>query len=209
MSRTPTRIGAVDPRAVQKIRDKYRIELRQLMTGLLSDAGESSAWVRRRKAPPKQRAVGNAFGHSADDQRIQASRLDDVKAELDDRGTPPPSIGPVRALTIPGVRYHLVADRVDHAAMYEDETLTGSVINLSIAALDRFDRPIEVTDDALPWVYAVFGDEWAPHAYDLGNLSGQSTGPATPRFTTRYFDLHLDERHVVTDRPAGVFPEQF
>jgi hypothetical protein len=207
MPQTPARIGAVDPRAVQKIRDRYRIEIRQLMAGLLSDAGESTDWVRRRKAPPKQRSVGSAFGQGAMGQRIQVSRMDDIKAELDDRGAPPPSIGPVRALTVLGVRYSLVADRVDRSAMYEDETLTGSVINLSIAAFDRFDRPSEVTDDALPWVYAVLGDEWGPHAYDLGNLSGQGSGPAAPRFTTRYFDLHLDERHAVTDRPAGVFPE--
>jgi len=196
-----------DPRTVERIRDTYRHELRSFARHLFSDDGDSTAWLKRDHAriqSQSQSRTGAAFGvRATDGTLVDSTPVSVAKAEAVRRGADTARIGPVRALTVAGIRYTMVGDLADMGLMYGMPELQGTLITVSIAAWDRFNLRQTTTTDAYPWIPALLGDAWAALTYDSGTQSGHHAAGTAPALTTRYFRLHVSPTGEALPWPDG------
>lgn len=121
------------------------------------------------------------------------------EAALDSTNRKLPGIGPVPSLVDRFAKLTLVADLASLAFLEQDPSLEGTVVTVSLAGHHRVMGSRVAVDamEAAAWLRVVLGDEWAPHAYSQGPLSGGAGRPSTV-----YFRLFLGPDSRPCDRPT-------
>lgn len=101
---------------------------------------------------------------------------------------PVASMGPVPAMSGDPVQFQFVGTFTDQAVMFSDSTREGTVLTISVAALDEFtqDRVAVPSDAARVWLHAILGDSWVEHMVERGALSG-----IDGTLSTEYYDIFI------------------